>query len=417
MTVVFYQAFDYLLLAFGFGFVVFFHELGHFLAAKYCDVKVDQFAVGFGPAIFSWRKGLGFRAGSSTEEYHAKLAANKDAPATDRQIGETEYRLNWVPLGGYVKMLGQDDLKPGVTADDPRAYNNKSIGSRMIIVSAGVIMNVILAAIGFMTLFLTGYPAPPAVVGGVLSESPAMKAVNASGVRVGLQPGDKIISYDGKSTIGDFTKIVLNVALTQDGTTIPVVIQHTDGREETLFITPTHMTADAKGVPSIGVMQPAELAAPLPSVMDDQDQSKLALSRLPDSLLLKPGDVITQINGKDVKSDEFWILSDALAQSDGKPIEITIRSLKGEISHANIHAVLQNPFGDIEMNFAGMVPRTIVDGLTEKSTAFNKLLPGDIILSIDDGTDHLPHPSSRQVRETLAAAGEKDEQSHSLSLA
>ena len=60
---------DYLALAFGFGFVIFFHELGHFLAAKYCDVKVEQFAVGFGPAIFSWRKGLGMRWGSSGKEF------------------------------------------------------------------------------------------------------------------------------------------------------------------------------------------------------------------------------------------------------------------------------------------------------------------------------------------------------------
>ena len=61
-------------------------------------------------------------------------------------VGETEYRLNWIPLGGYVKMLGQDDLNPNATSEDPRAYNRKSISKRMVIVSAGVIMNVILAA-------------------------------------------------------------------------------------------------------------------------------------------------------------------------------------------------------------------------------------------------------------------------------
>jgi regulator of sigma E protease len=58
-----------LLLVFGFGFVIFWHELGHFLAAKWSDVKVEQFAVGFGQALISWRKGLGFRVGTSKQEY------------------------------------------------------------------------------------------------------------------------------------------------------------------------------------------------------------------------------------------------------------------------------------------------------------------------------------------------------------
>src|SRR5215213_3055073 len=103
-----------LLLIFGFGFVIFFHELGHFLAAKWVGIKVEQFAVGFGHAIFSWRKGMGFTAGSSGRRYEAMA---RDAEASGRQdeirnLGETEYRLNWIPLGGYVKMLGQDDIKP-----------------------------------------------------------------------------------------------------------------------------------------------------------------------------------------------------------------------------------------------------------------------------------------------------------------
>src|SRR2546421_9976414 len=63
------------LLVLGFGFVIFFHELGHFFAAKWVGIKVEQFAVGFGQAMFSWRKGLGFRVGSSTKEYEELAAA------------------------------------------------------------------------------------------------------------------------------------------------------------------------------------------------------------------------------------------------------------------------------------------------------------------------------------------------------
>src|SRR5438067_12712819 len=93
-----------LLLIFGFGFVIFFHELGHFLAAKYVGIRVEQFAVGFGQALFSWRRGLGFRLGSTTRQYEEMMLAEKTG--IERRdahgIGETGYRLNWIPRGGYV---------------------------------------------------------------------------------------------------------------------------------------------------------------------------------------------------------------------------------------------------------------------------------------------------------------------------
>src|SRR3954468_12912940 len=174
--------FSLLLLAVGFGFVVFWHELGHFLAAKWAGVKVEQFAVGFGQAMLAWRKGLGVRFGTTTPEFKRRLYQHlgkvySEEPTSETvtdlelrqaaealRISETEYRLNWIPLGGYVKMLGQDDLKPNAEASDPRAFNRQTIPKRMVIVSAGVVMNVILAAIGFMVLFMIGFHVPPATV-------------------------------------------------------------------------------------------------------------------------------------------------------------------------------------------------------------------------------------------------------------
>src|SRR5688572_3904955 len=173
------QIVSVLLLIFGFGFVIFFHELGHFLAAKWVGIKVEQFAVGFGHALLAFRKGVGMRIGSTYKEYdrrikeHLQQKGELKGDPSPRQLatasaelglGETEYRLNWMPLGGYVKMLGQDDLNPNAVSDDPRAYNRKSIGARMIVVSAGVVMNVILAAILFMGLFLMGFNVPPSMV-------------------------------------------------------------------------------------------------------------------------------------------------------------------------------------------------------------------------------------------------------------
>ena len=160
--------FSIILLALGFGFVIFWHELGHFLAAKWAGVKVEQFAVGFGTAALAWRKGIGWRVGTTRPEYERRikehLAQNEraesevnadttnlttdqlDAAAARLGLGETEYRLNWIPLGGYVKMLGQDDMNPNAVSEDPRAYPQKSVGARMLVISAGVIMNIIEAA-------------------------------------------------------------------------------------------------------------------------------------------------------------------------------------------------------------------------------------------------------------------------------
>src|SRR5687768_12531013 len=196
------------LLVFGFGFVIFWHELGHFLAAKWVGIRVEQFAVGFGHAILSWRKGVGVRIGNTQREFEKRLTEyvekeeghldrkDRSAPTPEQLVraaeklglGDTEYRLNWIPLGGYVKMLGQDDLNPNAQSEDPRAFNRKSIPARMLVVSAGVIMNIILAAVGFMVVFLIGFRVAPAEVGGVMPGSPAQAA--------GLRVGDRIWTYD-----------------------------------------------------------------------------------------------------------------------------------------------------------------------------------------------------------------------------
>ncbi|MFN5533949.1 MAG: site-2 protease family protein, partial [Planctomyces sp.] len=117
-----------LAVVFGLGMVIFFHELGHFAVAKWCNVHVERFSIGIGPIIWS------------------------------HQRGETEYALSVLPLGGYVKMLGQDDMDPNQMtsseiAENPRSYSSKTVPQRMAIISAGVLMNV---ATGFL-FFAIGY--------------------------------------------------------------------------------------------------------------------------------------------------------------------------------------------------------------------------------------------------------------------
>ncbi|MGD0141518.1 MAG: site-2 protease family protein [Tepidisphaeraceae bacterium] len=426
-----HNALDYSLLALGLGFVIFVHELGHFLAAKYCDVKVEQFAIGFGPAVFAWRKGIGFRWGSTTSDYNRIVQQHFEADQKDQSrlrdraeptldysdaaaktlgLGETEYRFNWIPLGGYVKMLGQDDLRPGVTAEDPRAYNRKSVGARMLIVSAGVIMNVVFSAVGFMTIFMIGYPVPPATVGSVIANSPAARAASADGTLVGLQPGDVIVSYNGKDMAGDFSRIPLNVALTHEGQRVAIVVQHPDGAFQTLYASPEKPGIDGKGLLQLGVGQPFELAGPEVVPEDETDDAMLAKTDLPDVRALSPADRITQIAGQSVKTNGNAAIAQlyaALNASDGKPIDLTIESPGGRSRHETVTPHFAEPFAASDLTILGMTPRASVIGLLDTSPALDQLKPGDVILAVDAGADHRQNPTCQEIRTTLAAAGDK----------
>lgn len=145
--------------ALGLSFVIFIHELGHFLAAKWCDVHVTTFSIGFGPPI----------------------------PGCWYQWGETTYKLAVLPLGGYVQMVGQvdgDEASDG-NDDDPRSYRRKTVFQRMLIISAGVIMNAILAVVCFIYIFLgPGRESPAAVINFTDTNSPAFRDALPTGAEI-----------------------------------------------------------------------------------------------------------------------------------------------------------------------------------------------------------------------------------------
>ncbi|MDP7276020.1 MAG: site-2 protease family protein [Planctomycetaceae bacterium] len=163
----------------GLGLVIFFHELGHFAVAKCCDVNVERFSIGFGPVL--WRI----------------------------KHGETEYVISWIPFGGYVKMLGQDDIDPSQLtsdeiAEDPRSYSAKSVFARMAIISAGVIMNLITGLFFYAGAYGLGVESSQPIVGLVQTGLPAWQA--------GIQRGDRITRINGER-IASFDDIILGVAL------------------------------------------------------------------------------------------------------------------------------------------------------------------------------------------------------------
>jgi regulator of sigma E protease len=163
----------------GLSFVIFVHELGHFLAAKWCDVNVTTFSIGFGPPI----------------------------PGCKFKWGETTYKLAILPLGGYVQMVGQvdgDEASDG-SDDDPRSYRKKTVPQRMLIISAGVIMNAIFAAICFIAVYQgQGKEHPAPVIGAVDS--------GATSFTQGLRTSARIVEFGGndKPTFSSLTQSVIN---------------------------------------------------------------------------------------------------------------------------------------------------------------------------------------------------------------
>lgn len=198
------------------GVLIFIHELGHYLAARWRGVHVERFSVGFGRALADW---------------------------TDRH--GTEWRIGWLPLGGYVKLHGQE--QPGDVSEEERAawrpggtFHDKPVLDRAIVVAAGPIANFLLAAVLFAGLFaFHGRPVNDGAttIGTVVEGSAAATA--------GLLPGDRVLALDNEA-VTRFEQIQRHVQ-PRAGQPIAVRIQR-DGAERSLTITPTPRGPDGQGV-------------------------------------------------------------------------------------------------------------------------------------------------------------------------
>jgi regulator of sigma E protease len=183
------------------GVLILIHEWGHFVAARLAGVGVERFSIGFGPVLLRW---------------HGH---------------NTEYCLSAIPMGGYVKMMGEESpLEGGGTAayDPTKAFAMKPLWARFLIVFAGPGMNFVLAAVIFAAmLMILGRPVLPAVVGKVAPESPAARA--------GVGTGDRVTAFGGRPVANweDLGRAI-NAA---DGREIQVVVER-DGRSLTLSLAP-----------------------------------------------------------------------------------------------------------------------------------------------------------------------------------
>ena len=394
-----------LTMLFGFGFVIFWHELGHFIGARRAGIRVEQFAVGMGQAIVSYRKGLGVRLmgfgkggwhwGDTLGEYDARTAQvlndrgelprgdegkftafQRGEAAKSIGISETEYRLAWLPIGGYVKPTGQDDLRPSAVAaaDDPYCYAAAPVGKRMVLISAGVVMNVILAGMLFFVLFyVVGFKSMRATVGLVQSDSPA--------AFVGLRGGDELLELNGH-TLHDFTKILMNVALLPSDEAVPLKIRR-DGREQTLQIQ-ARATSDHNNMLALGI-GPASLLSAMPA-------DKFAYDKVPDdvdadAVLLEAGERISAVEGKPVAVDDYATFDRAIQTSFGRPVKLTIVAGDGTSRDASFVPPFSPMFDKRALDLAGLAPQTRIAHVQKESPAAGKLRVGDVVLSVRRKSD------------------------------
>ena len=277
------------------GILVLVHELGHFLAAKFFGMRVDRFSIGFPPRAFG------------------------------KKIGETDYCVSWIPIGGYVKIAGMIDesMDTEYLSEEPKPweFRAKPIWQRLIVICAGVAMNILLAVVIFwgLLVYQGKMVRPVTEIGYLLPESPATK--------VGLRVGDVIQSVNGKPVTQweEIENLVYTDALSGDlsfsilrrGQPTQVTVPRsltTEILEDRFGMFPTGLVAY---VSTVEAGLPADQAG------------------------IKPGDLILKINGESIA---YGQLQEAVKQYAGKVISLSW-SRGGEIKEASLTPTAEGRIG------------------------------------------------------------------------
>ncbi|MGC2448798.1 MAG: RIP metalloprotease RseP, partial [Candidatus Sulfotelmatobacter sp.] len=254
------------------GFMILIHEFGHYAVAKWLGVRVEQFAIGFGKRLIGFRR------------------------------GETDYRINAIPLGGYVKMSGENPMDQ--RTDDPREFMNQSRWNRFLIAIAGPTMNILLAIVLLTTVYMVHYEYPAVydeapVIGWVLKDTAAAKA--------GFEVGDRITRIDDVQD-PNWEQVELKEALSP-GQPLSVQINR-DGKTLDKTIVP-----EATGVDQIGYAgwAPKETTVTITDLVSGMPAEKAGL---------KEGDQIIAMDGKRVPA--LAAMVETLKITKDKPITITV---------------------------------------------------------------------------------------------
>ncbi len=256
------------------GVLIFIHEFGHFAVAKLCGVGVEKFSLGFGPKVVGVT------------------------------LGETEYRVSALPLGGYVKMVGEGPGEEVSEADRARSFTHKPVWKRALIVAAGPFMNLVLAAVLFPVIFLIGIQVPA-----FFDQAPLIGYADPSqaAFKGGVRKGDVIESIDGKK-VGDWEEFLTAVALSPDKPVTLGVMR--EGAPLKVSVTP--QSSPDSGAGYIGVYPPME-----PVV------GETASGYPAREAGVKAGDRILSING--VRIDHWAEIEDIVHKDGGKKVFVIKR--------------------------------------------------------------------------------------------
>ncbi len=264
----------YTLLSFAFalGVIIVVHEAGHLLVAKAFGVRVMTFSVGFGKRLWGIQR------------------------------GETEYRVSAVPLGGYVRLGGENPEE--VDPSDPREFLNKPRWQRILVYLAGPAANILLAILVFAIVFMVGievmsFPDMPAVIGGVEASSSAAQA--------GLRRGDRILTVKGEK-VESWQDVLLGVMGSPEK---PVALTILRG-QQTLRATVT-----PKLVPRYEV---GDLAGMIPMVRPQVIE--IVKGQPAETAGFRPGDEIRAVDGKPVIDSQAFV--DAISPRAGQPVEVQV---------------------------------------------------------------------------------------------
>lgn len=235
------------------GLLIFVHELGHFLVAKYFKVRVEVFSLGFGPKIFKFKR------------------------------GDTVYAISAIPLGGYVKMFGDDPTAEISAEQKAYSFTHKPVGQRIAVVLAGPLMNFFFAIILFAGVALLGEQTLSPQIGDIAPETPAYAAGFRSGDKVVLANSQPVQSWE------DFQKQIENHA----NQTLNIKIERVDGSSADLSVTPK--SATNKNVLSwdrtVGEIEGLTFSSRAPVIGVQNPQSPAAIAGL------QTGDVVVEVDG------------------------------------------------------------------------------------------------------------------------
>jgi regulator of sigma E protease len=262
------------------GILVAFHELGHFLAARWVGVKVLKFSLGFGPKLFG------------------------------RQVGETEYLLSAIPLGGYVKLFGEEETEAVTTEDRRRSFMHQGLWGKVLIVAAGPGFNFILAYLIFAAWLSSGYALP---VPSFKDIAPQIEAVAADSpaAKAGLMVGDHVKKINGR----DIATRVELIDAAAKGKGAPLTLEVLrDGRIEILTVTPApapgQVSQDEEPSYYLGIEE-------VPPVVNEVVPGKPAAAAG-----FKEGDRVLSIEGVPIHT---WTqMTGLVKESPGKPLQVDV---------------------------------------------------------------------------------------------